>query len=84
MSNFLFQKQNQLLLELKLPDQTRFLEITSNSLNSLNILSEEWNIVGDLNINIYHNGSTLGEENENIMKGANKVSSETKKILEFC
>ena len=59
----------------KPPDQTRFLEILSNSLNSLNMLSEEWHILGDLNINLYHNGSTLGEENKNIIKGANKVSS---------
>ena len=67
----------------KPPDQTRFLEILSNSLNSLNMSSEEWHILGDLNINLYHNGSTLGE-NKNIIKGANKVSSETKRYLEFC
>ena len=48
------------------------------------MLSEEWHIIGDLNINLYHNGSTLEEENKNIIKGANKVSSETKKYLEFC
>ena len=58
----------------KPPDQTRFLEIMSNSLNLLNILSEEWHILGDLNINLYHNGSILGEENKNIIKGTNKVS----------
>ena len=45
--------------------------------------SEEWHILGDLNINLYHNDSTLGE-NKNIIKGANKVSSETKRYLEFC
>ena len=28
--------------------------------------------------------STLGEENKNIIKGENKVSSETKRYLEFC
>ena len=48
------------------------------------MLSEEWYILGYLNINLYHNGSTLGEENKNIIKGANKVSSKTKKYLEFC
>ena len=63
----------------KPPDQTRFLEILSNSLNLLNMLSEEWHILGDLNINLYYNGSKLGEENKNIIKGANKVSSK-----EFC
>ena len=34
----------------KPPDQTRFLEILSNSLNSLNMLSEEWRILGNLSI----------------------------------
>ena len=38
------------------------------------MLSKEWHILGDLNINLYDNGSTLGEES-NIIKGANKVSS---------
>ena len=47
------------------------------------MLNEEKHILRDLNINLYHNGSTLGDENKNI-KGANKVSSETKKYLEFC
>ena len=55
----------------KPPDQTNFLEILSNSLNSLKMLSEEWHILGDLNINLYHNGSTLGEGNKNIIKAAN-------------
>ena len=55
----------------KPPDQTKFLEILSNSLNSLKMLSEEWHILGDLNINLYHNGSTLGEGNKNIIKAAN-------------
>ena len=66
------------------PDKSRFLEILSNSLNSLNMLSEEWHILGDLNINLYHIGSSLGEENKNIIKAANKVSFETNKYLEFC
>ena len=67
----------------KPPDQTRSLDILSNSLNSLNMLSEEKHILRDLNINLYHNGSTLGDENKNI-KGANKISYETKKYLELC
>ena len=41
----------------KPPDQTRFVEILSNSLNSLNMFSKEWHILGDLIINLYHNGS---------------------------
>ena len=37
----------------------------------------------NLNTYLHHNGSTLGEENKNIKKGANKVSSEPKNILDF-
>ena len=58
-------------------DQARFLELLSDGLNSLNML-------GNLIINLYQNGSILGEENKNTIKGANKISSETKKYLEFC
>ena len=47
------------------------------------MLSEEWHILGDLNVTVYHSGSTLGE-NKNIIKGANKVSSETKRCQEVC
>ena len=47
------------------------------------MLSEEWYILGILNINLYQNGSILWEENKNIIKVANKISSETKKYLEF-
>ena len=45
----------------KPPDQTKFLEILSGSPNLLNMLSEEWHILEDLNINLYQNGSTLGK-----------------------
>ena len=48
------------------------------------MLSEEWHILEGVSINLYQNGSILGEENKNIIKGAIKVSSETKKYLEFC
>ena len=58
-------------------DQARFLELLSDGLNSLNML-------GNLIINLHQNGSILGEENKNTIKGANKISSETKKYLEFC
>ena len=44
------------------------------------MLSEEWHIPGDLNINLYQNGSILGEENKNMINGANKISSMAKKI----
>ena len=48
------------------------------------MLSEEWHILRDLNINLYQNGSILEEGNKNIIKVENKVSSETKIYLEFC
>ena len=48
------------------------------------MLSGEWHILGDLNKNLYQNGSTLGQENKNITKSANRISCETKKYLEFC
>ena len=48
------------------------------------MLSKEWYILGDLNINLYQKDSTLGQENKNVMKSANRVLSETKKYLEFC
>ena len=35
----------------KPPDKTRLLEILSDSLNLLNMLSTEWHKLGDLNIN---------------------------------
>ena len=68
----------------KPPDQTRFLEILSNSSNSLDLLNEKWHILGDLNINLYHgdclyhNMRILGKGNKNIIKGENKVLPGTK------
>ena len=49
----------------------------------LNILSKEWHKLEDLNINLYQNGSIIGEENKIIIKGTNKVSSETQTCVEF-
>ena len=69
LSNFLFQKQKQLQLEL--------------SINQVDVLREEQHILGDLNINLYQNDSILGERNKNIIKGRNKVSSETKNMQNF-
>ena len=69
LSNFLFQKQKQLQLEL--------------SINQVDVLREERHILGDLNINLYQNDSILGERNKNIIKGRNKVSSETKNMQNF-
>ena len=67
----------------KPPDQARFLEILSDSLNSFNMLSEEWHIVGGLNTNLCQKGSTLGQENKNTRKSANRISSQTKKISRY-
>ena len=67
----------------KPPDQTKVLEILLDSLNLLNMLTKEWHKLQDLNINLYQNGSIIREENKNIIKGANKVSSETKTCVEF-
>ena len=38
----------------------------------------------EYNFILYQNGSILGEENNNIIKDANKVSTETKTYLELC
>ena len=66
----------------KPPDQTKILEILLDSLNLLNMLTKEWHKLQDLNINLYQNRSIIREENKNIIKGANKVSSETKTCVE--
>ena len=65
-------------------DQSRFLETLSDGLNTLNILKEEWHILGDLNINLCENGTLLRDNNTKIVKGTNKISPEVKKYLEFC
>ena len=43
----------------KPPDQLRFLDILSDSLNTLNILNEEWHILGDLNIKSCENSTLI-------------------------
>ena len=62
------------------PDQTTFLQILPDNLNSLNTLSEDRHILGDLNLNLYQNSSILGKENKNIIKDRNKIPSEAKNI----
>ena len=62
------------------PDQTTFLQILPDNLNSLNTLSEERHILGNLNLNLYQNSSILGKENKNIIKDRNKIPSEAKNI----
>ena len=67
-----------------MPDQLRFLETLGESLKKLNILNEERHIQADLNINLFENGTFFREEDKNIVKDTNKISSEAKKYLEFC
>ena len=43
-----------------------------------------YNKGSEYNFILYQNGSMLGEENNNIIKGANKVSTETKTYPELC
>ena len=48
------------------------------------MFNKEWHILGDLNINLYQNGSILGEENKNIINTQIKYHQKHKKYLEFC
>ena len=52
-----------------------------DSLNTLNILNKEWHILGDLNINLCDNCTLLAENNKDIAKGTNKISSGAKKMF---
>ena len=58
----------------KPPDQLTFLETLSESLNLLNILNEEWHMLGDLNINLYENRTLfrVREKNKIIGKFTNE------------
>ena len=56
----------------------------SHSLNTLNILHEEWHILGEVNVNLCEYGTLIRENDKNIVKGTNKISLEAKKYLEFC
>ena len=65
----------------KPPEELRFLETLSDSLKTLNILNEEWYILGDLNINLCENGTLIRENNKNIVEGTNQISLEAKNIF---
>ena len=57
----------------------------SDSLNTLNILKEEWHILGDFNINLCENGTLIRENyKKTIVEDTNKISPEAKKYLEIC
>ena len=63
----------------KPPDQLRFLNILSDGLKAPNILNAEYYILADP-----HKNFTMStKKNKNIIKGTKKISSETKKYLEF-
>ena len=55
----------------------------SDSLNTINILHEEWHILGDLNINLCENDILIRENHKILVKGTKKVSPEVKKYFEF-
>ena len=50
--------------------------------STLKVLNWVYHILGDIN-NVYENGVTFREENKKTIKGRNKVSSKSKKYLEF-
>ena len=54
------------------PNQVRFLEILSGSLNTLNLLNGQWHILVDLNIDISKNCIMFTQKNKNITKSTNK------------
>ena len=66
----------------KPPDQSKFFETFPDSLNTMNVLNDGWYILRDMN-NEYGNGIIFREENKNIIKRINEISSELKKYLEF-
>ena len=55
-----------------------------NILNTVNILNEEWHILGDLNINLCENSTLVRENNKNIVKCTDKTSLKAKRYLELC
>ena len=85
LSNFLFQKQNHIQLELFIYT-SRSNKVSRNTVRQFKLAQFVKQRVAYSRRSEYkliRNGSILGEENKNI-KGENKVSSETKKYLEFC
>ena len=66
------------------PEETNFLKLFAEILNSLSIFENEIFALGDMNINILQNGVNLLEEKVNPSKGKNVMSSYVKNYIEFC
>ena len=75
----------------KATDQTKFLDVLSDSLNLLDMLCKGWHILGRgseckliSDVNLYQNGPILEEEKKSIVKAASKVSPESEKYIKLC
>ena len=64
------------------PKETKFLQLFTVILHSLDILENEIFILVDMNINILQNGINLLEKNTS--KGKTIISSGVKNYIEFC
>ena len=65
------------------PEDTTFLQLFAEILNSLNILENEIFVLSDMSINILQNGVNLLEKNVNTSKGKNVISSDIKSYIEI-
>ena len=86
-AGFLLQKTNVISVGIvyRPPNDTIFLQLFAEILNSLNILENEIFVFGYMNINILQNGINLLEKNPvNTSKGKNVISSNVKNYIEFC
>ena len=82
--NFLFPKQNQLTVGIiyKPPRSNKISRNTFRQFKLAQYVKQRMAYTRGSGYKL--NGSILGEENKNIIKGTNKISSETKKYLRFC
>ena len=84
---FLLQKTNVISLGIvyRPPNDTIFLQLFAEILNSLNILENEIFALGYMNINILQNDINLLEKKPvSTSKGKNVISSNVKNYIEFC
>ena len=84
---FLLQKTNVISVGIvyRPPNDTIFLQLFAEILNSLNILENEIFALGYMNINILQNDINLLEKKPvSTSKGKNVISSNVKNYIEFC